>query len=206
MKQNFKLLEENIDTKIVLTELSKFLETHEWSDLRSKNIKYHNQTKHISLRDHKLNKQNSNIEYYRNSGNIITNRYAAPYFTKTFSLLKSFEDKIGGQLERVMIVALDGNATVKAHIDLGSYYSQRDRYHLAVTTKNSINFCGDESQIYKTGELWWFDNKKLHSVENKTQEVRIHLIFDILKKKKDWKRKTTDMVEKIFFNIIAKLL
>ncbi len=96
MKNNFKLLQKNIETEFVLIELSKYLKNYSWSDLRSKSIVHHNKTKHISLRDHTLNKKNNTVGYYRNSANIITNPLVAPYFTKTFNLLKNFEEKLGG--------------------------------------------------------------------------------------------------------------
>jgi hypothetical protein len=206
MKHNFKLLRKNIDVTVVLSELSHFLQRQCWSDLRAKNISYHKKTRHVSLREHKINRANDTVQYYRNSGHIITVSQTAPYFVKTFDLLKIFEKELGGQLERVMLVALEGKSKVEPHIDEGTYYIERDRYHLVLKTDTSINFCGDENQIYNAGELWWFDNKKLHSVENKSEETRIHLIFDILKKKKSLKRKITDTVESIIFKMIAKLI
>jgi hypothetical protein len=160
MNINFKLIVKNIDVTPILEELYVYLKRHDWSDLRSKSISYHKKTKHISLRDHALHKKNNTVEYYRNSAKIITNRYSAPYFIKTFSLLKTFEEKLEGQLERVMIVELQGNSNVAPHIDVGSYYTQRDRYHLVLKRGHSINYCDDEMQVYSTGELWWFDNKK----------------------------------------------
>lgn len=206
MKQNFKLIKKGIDISAILLELSNFLEKQSWSDIRSKSISYHEKTRHISLREHRINKKNDTVEYYRNSGNIVTVPQTAPYFTKTFDLLKIFEKEIGGQLERMMIVRLDGDSNVKPHTDEGSYYAKRDRYHLVLKTNNSINFCGSENQIYNTGELWWLDNKKMHHVENRSNETRIHLIFDILKKKKSLRRKTVDVGENIIYNMMSKLL
>ncbi|MBP6948737.1 MAG: aspartyl/asparaginyl beta-hydroxylase domain-containing protein [Candidatus Pacebacteria bacterium] len=206
MKQNFKLIKKDVDVSTTLLELSNFLEKNTWSNVRSKNISYHENTKHVSLREHKINRKDNTVEYYRNSGNIITVPQNAPYFTKTISLLKIFEKELGGQLERVMIVTLDGNSNVKPHIDEGSYYLTRDRYHLVLKTNNSINFCGSENQIYNTGELWWFDNKKMHHVENRSNETRIHIIFDVLKKKKSLRRNIIDVIETSIYNTISRLL
>jgi hypothetical protein len=38
---------------------------------------------------------------------------------------------------------------------------------------------GTEQIIMNPGELWWFDNKALHESENRSDEWRTHLIFDI---------------------------
>ncbi len=104
-----------------------------------------------------------------------------------------------------MIVKLECKSTVTPHIDEGTYYTNRDRYHLVLKTEDSINFCGDENQIYEVGELWWFDNKKLHSVENRSNEERIHLIFDILKGRKSLKREIIDAAEGKIFGMIGNL-
>jgi hypothetical protein len=205
MKNNFRLIKEDIDVLPILFEISNFLTKNSWSDVRARSISYHARTNHISLRDHALNEQNNTIEYYRNSAHIITNPYNAPYFTKTFAVLKDFEKKFGGYLERVMIVKLDGKSEVTPHVDEGTYYIHRDRYHLVLKTDDSVNFCGDESQVYRVGELWWFDNKKLHSVKNKSEEERIHLIFDISKGRKSLKRRLIDAAEGRIFGMIGKL-
>ena len=39
---------------------------------------------------------------------------------------------------------------------------------------------------YKEGELWWFDNKKLHGSYNHGDKDRIVLIFDVGSYKKIW--------------------
>ena len=40
--------------------------------------------------------------------------------------------------------------------------------------------CGEEEVGMRQGELWWFDNKKPHESFNRSDEERIHLIFDLL--------------------------
>jgi len=42
------------------------------------------------------------------------------------------------------------------------------------------NFDGDEVELYSAGDLWWFDNKDTHHVENKSKLPRVAVIFDVL--------------------------
>jgi aspartyl/asparaginyl beta-hydroxylase (cupin superfamily) len=65
-------------------------------------------------------------------------------------------------------------------VDGGDYYRIRDRYHLVlVSAIGSPMACGDEEAVMREGELWWFDNKKPHEAFNRSDEGRIHLIFDL---------------------------
>ena len=41
-------------------------------------------------------------------------------------------------------------------------------------------FIEDEIELYSAGDLWWFDNKQMHHVENKSKLPRVAIIFDVL--------------------------
>jgi len=42
-------------------------------------------------------------------------------------------------------------------------------------------FIEDDIEMYSAGDLWWFDNKSMHNVENITNNIpRIAIIFDVL--------------------------
>jgi hypothetical protein len=79
-----------------------------------------------------------------------------------------------------MIVRLKPFGQVYKHYDFGKYYDMRDRFHLVLQSKTgSLLTSGDEAQILKTGELWWFNNSLEHQAFNDSDEWRIHVIFDI---------------------------
>jgi hypothetical protein len=70
---------------------------------------------------------------------------------------------------------------VYPHIDYGDYYLKRDRYHLVLDSDGSEMTVAGETSIWKTGELWWFNNRVTHSATNLSKEKwRIHAIFDVL--------------------------
>jgi len=104
-------------------------------------------------------------------------------FPKIRALLTSLAEELNGELSRARIVRLPPGGKVYPHIDRGEYYRQRDRYHLVfVTAPGNLLTCEDESVHMKTGELWWFENKREHSAENASDVDRIHFIFDLLKR------------------------
>ena len=81
---------------------------------------------------------------------------------------------------RAMLVKLKPGGRVHPHIDEGEYYSRRDRFHLVIASpEGSIMICDGERTLMNEGELWWFDNKKLHESHNASNVDRVHLIFDL---------------------------
>jgi len=43
-----------------------------------------------------------------------------------------------------------------------------------------VMMVGGETIRMREGELWWFDNSQYHQASNKSDEWRIHYIFDVL--------------------------
>ena len=58
-----------------------------------------------------------------------------------------------------MSLPVDGY--VGAHIDEGTYYLTRDRYHISIAGQYQY-FVGNESIIVDAGTLFWFNNKMPH--------------------------------------------
>jgi mannose-6-phosphate isomerase-like protein (cupin superfamily) len=79
--------------------------------------------------------------------------------------------------KRCGFLSLPVGGMVGKHIDIGSYYQTKDRYHLAIagTYKYMV---GDESVIVEPGTLMWFDNKLEHGTENIGDCVRVTFVFD----------------------------
>jgi hypothetical protein len=88
------------------------------------------------------------------------------------------------KLGRVIIVSLKAGGMIDPHFDDGEYADHYNRFHIPLSSKAGNVFYAKTMQGYgewatmKPGELWWFDNKKTHWVENHSEEPRIHLIFD----------------------------
>lgn len=104
-------------------------------------------------------------------------------FPKTIRYLNQIAEERSAVLQRVVLVLLLPDGEVTPHKDIGEYYKYRDRHHLVLKSEKGSEFTsGDEKQIFREGELWWFANKEIHSVKNLSSSDRIHIIFDTLPK------------------------
>ena len=80
-------------------------------------------------------------------------------------------------------LSLPVGGEVGKHIDIGSYYQTRDRYHLAIQGTYDYTV-GDETVRVEPGTLLWFNNKLEHGTKNVGDCVRITFVFDVPHKKK----------------------
>ena len=102
-------------------------------------------------------------------------------FPRALAFMTEFAQEMNCHLSRATIVRLKPNSQVFRHIDEGSYYFLRDRFHLVLqSSTGSVLLSGGEQVRMREGELWWFDNKQYHESYNESGEWRIHYIFDLL--------------------------
>lgn len=106
---------------------------------------------------------------------------AAKKFPHTLAYCQRVADAMEGELGRATLVSLQPECKVFPHIDVGAYYRIRDRFHLVLkSSKGSPLTAEDETVVMQEGELWVFNNKAIHWAENRSDESRVHLIFDVL--------------------------
>lgn len=106
---------------------------------------------------------------------------ASKLFPKALAFMTELAREMNCHLARATIVRLKPNSRVFRHIDAGSYYFLRDRFHLVLqSAAGSVLISGGEQVRMGEGELWWFDNKQFHESYNESDEWRIHYIFDLL--------------------------
>jgi len=86
------------------------------------------------------------------------------------------------KFDRCGFLSLPVGGTVGLHIDEGSYYQTRDRYHLSIVGRYRY-FVGDEHYDVEPGTLLWFNNKLKHGTENIGDCTRITFVFDVPNKK-----------------------
>src|ERR1017187_6715865 len=102
-------------------------------------------------------------------------------FPKALAFMTEFAQEMNCRLSRATIVRLKPKTQVFRHIDQGSYYFLRDRFHLVLRSPTgSVLMSGGETVRMQEGELWWFDNKQYHESYNESDDWRIHYIFDLL--------------------------
>ena len=84
------------------------------------------------------------------------------------------------QLSRAAFFKLGIDEWVGKHIDEGTYYLSRDRYHLSLQGSYYYEVDGEWHTI-ESGTFFWFDNKKYHQAHNVGDVERITFVFDVPK-------------------------
>ena len=106
---------------------------------------------------------------------------AAAKFPSSLAFCEGVAAASGASLGRVTLVSLQPRSRVFPHVDVGTYYRIRDRFHLVLRSPGGSPLAaGDERVVMREGELWVFNNKVRHSANNPSGEPRVHLIFDLL--------------------------
>ncbi len=94
------------------------------------------------------------------------------------SAVRKYLRKFFPDIRRCGFMSLPVEEIVGAHIDEGTYYLDKDRYHLSITGQYQY-FVGDESVIVDPGTLLWFNNKIPHGTVNIGDVPRIIFVFDV---------------------------
>jgi hypothetical protein len=80
---------------------------------------------------------------------------------------------------RSRLMRLAAGAEVPQHSDINYHWHTRVRLHIPVVTNPAVAFwCEDEKVHMAAGEVWIFDNWRLHRVLNGGPADRIHLVAD----------------------------
>lgn len=116
----------------------------------------------------------NNIEVRAEDTDICIETPAYKHHTEIIRFLSKRFKKI----HRCGFLSLPEGQTVNAHIDEGTYYLTRDRYHLSIQGRYQY-FVGNESLIVDPGTLFWFNNKLPHGTVNLGDCARITFVFDV---------------------------
>ena len=199
--KNFKLIDK-INTDFILEEITKVININMTINERDPNHVLHFKSSWKDIvspfrfSNEKLQVLSSEHSSYLCRSQIYS------HFPKTISYINSIAKKKENSIvQRISIAILSPHGNVLPHEDSGVYYKPRDRYHIVVKSKNGSKFfSGDEEQIFKEGEVWWFANKETHSVLNLSDVNRIHIIFDLLPKNHfNYRQKIVHYIYTYFF-------
>ena len=86
--------------------------------------------------------------------------------------------KIFPKMYRCGFLALPVGDIVGAHIDKGTYYQDKDRYHLSIKGQYEY-IVGNERITVDPGTLLWFNNKIPHGTVNLGDVTRVTFVFDV---------------------------
>jgi hypothetical protein len=97
---------------------------------------------------------------------------ASPYIRQ---VLASF----GVVWSRSRLMRLAPGAQVPEHADASYHWYNRVRLHIPIRTRPAVKFhCDGQTVHMAAGEAWLFDNWRRHSVDNGSDEERVHLVAD----------------------------
>jgi len=88
------------------------------------------------------------------------------------------------QIWKAMLTRLAPGMSVKPHEDLAEALAFPHRIHWVISGERGVRtLIGDDELSIVDGELFEFNNIRLHSVSNGGEDFRVHAIFDIMPKK-----------------------
>jgi|SRR6185312_5817378 len=179
--QNFHLIAQNVNIVNVMREIKMQPDLWNENDLRTK----FPGTPHAEADDiwiwfnHTLLK-GADAEY------IVNDLEVVPY--RAWKDLPSLRPLIFGlmaevqavRLGRVIITKLAPGKAIASHTDQGAPATYYKRYQIAINClPGNIFKIGDEEISFKSGDIWWIDNTKEHSVINNSADDRIVCIVDL---------------------------
>lgn len=86
----------------------------------------------------------------------------------------------GERLGRVLINKLKPGGRIYPHADTPVHAEYWDRFHIVLqSAPGSLFRCGDERVNMETGDVWWFNNRLEHEVNNNSVDDRTHMVVDI---------------------------
>ncbi len=89
---------------------------------------------------------------------------------------------------RSRLMRLAPGASVSQHTDSHYFWRNHLRIHIPIVTDpNVVFYCGKEMVHMAGGESWTFNNWLSHSVENRSDNARIHLVIDTVGSAKLWR-------------------
>jgi len=170
---NIKILQKNVD----ISELVNFcneLTTEQWEewDYRQNAFDTQQDTRTFPI----MWGRNENIVLPPEPMNVdsLAWKLLQPYF-------RFLENLYAGRIYKALFVLLLPGGKISPHVDQGFGVSEVHRCHLALVSKDTVDFIIDGIKHYFIPGTWYeFNNTRIHSVSNNSDIGRVHLIVDIL--------------------------
>jgi aspartyl/asparaginyl beta-hydroxylase len=90
----------------------------------------------------------------------------------------------GERLGGVLITRIPAGCGIAPHVDSSWHVDYYDKFYVQLKSKPGALFCCGEDRLNpKPGEVWRFDNRELHWVENNSDDDRMTLIVCIRTRK-----------------------
>ena len=178
MSSAIKIIETGIDVSKILEQLKQYPEDWGSQKKRENTIQLDSEKYHLTSDVLQLIMGGvTTEEQYVGDTEICIKTEAYYRHTEILNLVQSkFKKNI--KLRRCGFLGMSVGGQVGAHVDFGSYYLSKDRYHISIqgTYRYTV---GNESIIVEPGTFFWFNNKMKHSSINIGDNIRISFVFDI---------------------------
>lgn len=171
--KNIWVLSENINISAMAREID--LQSFLWhvDTQRQRNIYVQQHTEAITLVNGVRNGEGPQISF-----NDLQAYEKTPLWNMFPTVTNWLQTTFPTGLSRVLIVKLLPEKQVYKHVDSGSYYRARTRFHLVLKGRYVYNV-GNESIIASPGMLFCFNNSLTHNSLNLENEDRVSVIFDV---------------------------
>ena len=176
--KNFQRIAENVPTMPVMHALQRHPDLWDQNTLRTQfEGSPHAQVHDIWLLFNSIEQSDESIA---NDCEVVT--YPAWFMLpEARKLAIDLMQIVGGrQLGRVMITKLEPGKKIPEHRDEGAPATFFQRYQVALQSLTGVTFqIDDEAVVFATGEIWWIDNTRKHSVKNNSADDRVVMIVDV---------------------------
>lgn len=103
--------------------------------------------------------------------------YPTPAYPNHLNMIRLLMDRFT-QFRRCGFLSMPVGGSVGKHIDEGTYYLTKDRYHFSILGRYKY-MVGDEEAIIEPGTFFWFNNKLPHGAENVGDCTRVAFVVDV---------------------------
>lgn len=103
--------------------------------------------------------------------------HPTPAYPNHLNMVKLLMDRFT-QFRRCGFLSMPIGGSVGKHIDEGTYYLTKDRYHFSILGRYKY-MVGDEETIIEPGTFFWFNNKLPHGAENVGDCTRVAFVVDV---------------------------
>jgi hypothetical protein len=105
-------------------------------------------------------------------------------YSKYFPLVEPILDELRKHYEfrqfSCFIARLKPHGEIGKHIDKGSFLELCHRVHVPLKTNPLVKYCIEDKEYYwEAGNIYEFDNTRMHGVINDSEEYRLHLVVNL---------------------------
>ena len=102
--------------------------------------------------------------------------------------IRQIRGRFNSVIGRSRLMRLAPGASVTKHTDAHYFWRDHLRIHIPIITTPDVAFYCDTEEVHMAaGESWTFNNWLEHSVENRSEHARIHLVIDTVGSSELWR-------------------